>query len=136
MHERVKAAIESGKWFLRRSNDGAACHNGFQWAPVGEWTEAPDWKDSDECGGGLHGNDAQTTDCFWSNGRDLDFCVYGGPMVRIGGNCGKIKVQRAMVLLRNELPDGLTVGGSLDLEGCTGITSDMVPAHLRDKAVL
>ena len=32
------------------------------------------------------------------------------------------------------LPDGLTVGGSLDLEGCTGITA--LPASIRPEQVI
>ena len=117
----IERARQTGKWFLRRSDAGSS-HEGFQWSPVGEWTEAPDWNESDRCGGGLHGNDSETTDCWWSDGNDLDFCVYDGPMVRIGGKGGKIKIRRAMVVLRNEFPPWLTEwSGSLDLEN-TGIT--------------
>jgi hypothetical protein len=118
----VAEAEHHGRWFLRRSNGGTA-YEEFQWSPIGEWTEAPDWSDIEECGGGLHGNDENTTDCYWSSGKDLDFCVYEGPMVRIDCEGGKIKVKRAMVLLRNEFPSWLKEwNGRLDLRG-TGITS-------------
>ena len=115
---KVKEALETGKWLLRRSNAGCA-YGGFQWNPIGEWTEAPDWNPSPECGGGLHGNGPQSSG-YWTNGSDLDFCIYDGEFVEIDGEKGKVK--RAAVLLRNQLPDGLSVGGSLNLEN-TQITS-------------
>ena len=117
IHELVQEAVETGKWILRRSNAGEA-YGGFRWSPIGEWTEAPDWNPSPECGGGLHGNGPESTG-YWTDGSDVDFCTYDGEVVDIEGE--KVKVRRAMVLLRNELPDGLHVGGSLYLRG-TGIT--------------
>jgi len=114
----VKEAVKTGKWMLRRSNNGKS-YNDFLWSPIGEWTEAPDWNPSPTCGGGLHGNGPESSG-YWTVGKDLDFCLIGNNIVDINGN--KIKVEKAMVLLRNSLPEGLSVGGSLDLEG-TQITS-------------
>lgn len=39
---------------LRRCNPDGTSHNGFRWPESGE-VEAPDWRDDNECGGGLHG---------------------------------------------------------------------------------
>ena len=118
----VREAINTGKWMLRRSNGGQSTAkeaNGFRWAPLGEWTEAPDWEPSPRCGRGLHGNGPRSSGC-WTDGRDLDFCLVGDEAVDLGD---KIKARRAMVLMRNALPEGLSVGGYLDLSGCTGLTA-------------
>ena len=112
MKEQVKKVLKSGNWMLRRSNKGRS-YGYFQWKPVGEWTEAPDWDPKPECGGGLHGNGPKSKG-YWTDGRDLDFCeIDPTNMVDLEGN--KIKVKRARILLRNELPKDLKVGGSLDL---------------------
>ena len=116
--ELAQQALETGDWILRRSDDGKA-YNGFQWEPVGEWTEAPDWNPESRCGGGLHGSAPEAWGYF-TDGPTLDFCVTEGERIIIGNN--KIKIPRAMILLRNELPDNLSVGGSLNLRG-TQITS-------------
>jgi len=113
----VNEAIKTGKWMLRRSDNGKS-YGGFQWSPVGEWTEAPDWDSSQNCGGGLHGNGPESSG-YWTDGKDIDFCLIEN-IVDLDGE--KIKVKRAMVLLRNSLPDNLSVGGYLDLRG-TQITS-------------
>jgi hypothetical protein len=123
----IKAAIKTGHWMLRRSKSGQSCSekaSGFQWQPVGIWTEAPDWDPRPRCGGGLHGNGPDSTG-FWTSGRDLDFCVVED-IVKI--DVEKIKCRRAMVLLRNKLPANLRVGGSLDLRGTQVKT---LPANLR-----
>ena len=110
---KVAQALKTGLWFLRRSGNGEA-YNGFKWAPVGCWTTAPDWDPSDQCGGGLHGNGTDTSpeNCYWSDGGRLEFCAYDAKAaIKIGGHAGKIKARRAMILMINSLPDGLTVGG-------------------------
>ena len=109
----VKQALETGKWMLRRSNDGTS-YGGFQWKPVGEWTEAPDWDPMPCCGGGLHGSAPEAWGYF-TDYPSLDFCITDGERVSVGDD--KIKVPRAMILLRNALPEGLMVRGSLDLRG-------------------
>jgi len=112
----VKEAVRTGDWMLRRSDNGKSVStqaNGFQWAPIGEWTEAPDWDPLPRRGGGLHGCGPQSSG-YYTNGRDIDFCAVE-EVVDIDGE--KIKCRRAVVLLRNTLPEGLSVGGSLYLRG-------------------
>ena len=109
----VKEALETGNWMLRRS-DGGKAYGGFQWNPVGEWTEAPDWNPQPVCGGGLHGS-APEAFGYFERRPTIEFCITEGKRVTIGDD--KIKVPRAMILLVNQLPEGLSVGGSLDLEG-------------------
>ena len=118
LNELIKTALETGRWMLRRSDAGRAYGN-FQWAPAGEWTEAPDWNPDPVCGGGLHGN-GPTSAGYWGGGADVDFCIFDEEPVDIDGE--KIKVRRAMIAMRNAMPDGLSVGGYLDLNG-TQITS-------------
>ena len=118
IEEKIKHALTTEKWMLRRSNGGKS-YNDFQWNPVGEWTEAPDWDPSPRCGGGLHGNGPKSIGGYYTAGVDIDFCFIDEPIVTIDE---KIKVRRAMILSRNSLPEGLQVGGNLDLRG-TQITS-------------
>ena len=128
LQDQITEALKNGNWMLRRSDDGEA-YGGFQWAPVGEWTEAPDWNQKPTCGGGLHGNGPRSTG-HWTNGKDLDFCITDGNFVDIDGEKGKVR--RAMVVLRNVLPEGLHIGGSLYLRG-TQITA--LPEGLQGKAI-
>ena len=111
--QKIQEVLDSGNWMLRRSNSGKS-YGGFQWEPIGEWTEAPDWNPKKECGGGLHGNGPKSSG-DWTDGKDIDFCeINPSDMVDLDG---KIKVRRSRILLRNQLPEGLKVGGDLDLEG-------------------
>ena len=113
INQLVRQALETGNWMLRRSDNGQA-YGGFQWNPIGEWTEAPDWDPTPKCGGGLHGSAPEAWGYF-TDYSSIDFCITDGERVIIDDS--KIKVSRAMVLLRNSLPEGLTVGGWLDLRG-------------------
>lgn len=119
----AKAALASGNYMLRRSDAGRSNKGAFQWAALGEWTEAPDWSTRRACGGGLHGNHPARGWAYWTSGADLDFCEIdeASGVIELGD---KIKVRRARVLLRNDLSalDSLSVGGSLDLRGCAGLT--------------
>jgi hypothetical protein len=126
----IAAVVKKGNWILRRSNNGKS-YNGFVWQPIGEWTVAPDWDPRAECGGGLHGNGQKTDseNCFWTTGSRLEFCEIGEKFVTIGGSTGKIKCERARILLINSLSAGLQVGGRLDLSG-TGITKLPVDLHV------
>ena len=122
----IASVLRSKRWMLRRSKDGVS-HGGFEWSPIGCWTTAPDWKPTNECGNGLHGNGPNTSpgECYWNTnkGTRLEFCEIGSERVSINGRNGKMKVKRARVLLVNELPEGFKkIAGSLDLRG-TGITS-------------
>ena len=114
----VKQAVETGQWMIRTDDGEGGAYRGFQWAGVGAWTEAPDWNDRPECGGGLHGQGpAGSGELATDRRARLLFCLTDGPVVGIGGD--KQKVRRAMILLVNELPpDNLSVGWSLDLIGC------------------
>ena len=108
--EHIAKVVVTGNWIIRADNDGAS-HGGFCWAPLGEWTTAPDWNDRPECGGGLHGQDKDHGG--YIQGTRLVFCETRGKHVAIGSN--KVKVQSARILMVNALPEGLSVGGSLDL---------------------
>lgn len=116
--ELAAEAVKNGNWIIRADNDGKS-RGGFQWEAQGEWTAAPNWDDKPVCGGGLHGQDKNCGGMIMGN--RLVFCDTDGDHVAIGDN--KVKVRRARILMINDLPDGLTVGGWLDLSGCTGLTS-------------
>ncbi|MDE2103495.1 MAG: hypothetical protein KGL39_40015, partial [Patescibacteria group bacterium] len=120
---RVKAVVSNGHWMIRADNNGIS-HGGFRWAPVGVWTEAPDWNPLPICGGGLHGQSKKHGGL--GNAGRLVFCEYD-PRDVVELN-KKIKVRRARILMVNQLPAGLKVGGSLDLRG-TQITT--LPADLK-----
>ena len=122
----IKKVLKDGNWMLRRS-DGGESYGGFQWNPVGEWTEAPDWRPTEECGHGLHGNGSESIDCYWTEGEDLDFCEYDPEYIVNLGD--KIKVKRARILMRNQLPEGLKFGGSLNLEYIKSIKT--LPKNLK-----
>jgi hypothetical protein len=115
----IARAIKAGNWMIRRDVAGIA-HNGFRWSPLGEWTEAPDWDEQPRCGGGLHGCNYRAAGQY-SDGARLVFCETDGPQIVIDGD--KIKVRRARIMMIDALPDGLTVGGSLYLSGCSGLTA-------------
>jgi hypothetical protein len=40
---KIKEVIANGKWMLRRNGEDGKSYNGFQWQPLGVWTEAPDF---------------------------------------------------------------------------------------------
>ena len=110
----IKLALKKGNWIIRADNDGVSANenaSGFKWAPLGEWTEAPDWDDSPECGHGLHGQDKTHGGTIF--GTRLVFCDTDGQHVPIDRD--KVKVRRARILMINELPAGLRVSGALDL---------------------
>jgi len=127
----IKKVVKSGNWMLRRSDAGKS-YGDFQWAPIGEWTEAPDWDPNPICGGGLHGNGPNSKG-YWTDGSDIDFCeIDPQDVVDLYGE--KIKAKRSRILLRNELPDGLTLEGGLDFRECTGLTR--LPNKLTVKGTL
>lgn len=121
----AKEALASGQYMLRRSDAGRSNGGKFQWAAIGEWTEAPDWNTRRACGGGLHGNHPTRGWAYCTDGADLDFCEIDEALgvIELGD---KIKVRRARVLLRNDLSalNGLSVGGYLYLGGCTTALKD------------
>ena len=99
----VKAAVKNGNWIIRGDNEGVSASddaNGFKWNSVGEWTEAPDWNEKPECGGGLHGQDKDFGGVIC--GTRLVFCDTEGAHIPIEDN--KVKVRKARILLINELP--------------------------------
>ena len=130
--------MDSGQWMIRFSNDGVA-HGGFRWAPVGEWTVAPDWRATPECGCGLRGQSPLAAG-HCQPGTRMELCETS-VQVSIGGD--KVKCQKAKIIAVNSdiplifittllanggslylrgyahaLPEGFTsVGGSLYLEG-------------------
>lgn len=112
----VKHAIKTGNWMVRRSDDGTS-YGDFQWSPIGEWTEAPDWDPAPKCGGGLHGQARQASGGNYGAGPRVEFCMTGRPRIAIEGE--KIKVPRAMILLVDDLSAaaGMKFEGHLDLRG-------------------
>jgi hypothetical protein len=118
-------AVKSGNWMIRMENKGgvspSADAHGFKWKPIGQWTVAPDWKPTQRCGNGLHGQ-ASEAGGYLQKGKYIVFCETQGKRVIIDGN--KIKVQKARRLLIGKLPEGLIFESSLDLSGCDleGIT--------------
>ena len=119
----AKEALASGQYMLRRSDAGRSNGGKFQWAAIGEWTEAPDWNTRRTCGGGLHGNHPTRGWAYWTSMVDLDFCeIDPEHVVELND---KLKVRRARVLLRNDLSalNGLSIVGNLYLGGCTGLTA-------------
>lgn len=116
----VAAAAKNGNWLIRADTDGVSPHpeaGGFRWAPVGEWTEAPDWNPKPRCGGGLHGQSPRGSG-YIQTAQRLVFCDTDGEHVVIEDN--KVKVRRARILIENELPTGLEIPGDLDLSGKIG----------------
>ena len=130
---------ESGRWMLRFSNNGRSYNGGFQWSPLGEWTEAPDWNPKPVCGGGLHGQGPGGFGDSPTTGSHLDLCeteelvVIGGkvktPRARIVAH-DNVAIEIAQDLCGGKWPGGLDcsgyahdlpslthVGGSLDCEG-------------------
>ena len=118
----IRRAIASGNWMLRREGPGGVGRRGFQWAPVGEWTTAPDWDPEPVCGGGLHGVNHLAAG-YMTSGADVVFCETRGPQVVIDRE--KVKVESARRLAVNDLSacDGMSVAGSLHLSGCSSLTA-------------
>ena len=114
----INKVVKQGNWIIRGDNDGVS-HGGFRWKPLGEWTEAPDWNERSECGGGLHGQDINYGGMF--SGNRVVFCETKGKHIVIGYN--KVKVRYARILMVG-LPKIPKINGSLDLSGCdlSGIT--------------
>jgi len=107
--EHIAKVVASGHWIIRADNDGLS-HGGFPWAPVGEWTTAPDWTPDPVCGGGLHGIDRQHSG-YSISGNRLLFCETDDNHIDLGD---KIKVRCARILLVNELPKGVSFRGNCD----------------------
>lgn len=110
----VKSAIETGNWMVRTDDNGSS-YNNFKWNPIGEWTEAPDWKPNHNCGNGLHGQSKEASG-FKTDGKRVVFCETKGkryPIPKFHGD--KIKVQYARILMINALPSNLIFDGNLDL---------------------
>ncbi len=111
----IQKVLDSGNWMVRRSDNGIS-YGGFMWEPIGKWTEAPDWHPHPGCGNGLHGNAPHLTgdrNTSWTSGRSVDFCeIDPTDMILLGD---KIKVRRARILMRNQLPEGLVFEGDMYL---------------------
>ena len=122
-------AVKHGRWMIRgfgpdyKSPSSAA--KGFAWNPPGEWTRAPDFNTQNQCGGGLHGQDATWGGYF--EGTILAFCEHRGGYVAMDN---KIKVEEARILLIDELPDGLVFNGELSVSGC-GLQTLNAPEAVR-----
>ena len=113
--------MDKNSWMVRFDSNGKA-RKGFQWSPVGEWTEAPDWDATPVCGGGLHGQGPGGYG-YAQSGTRFVFCEIDSDWVQIGGD--KIKARRARILavdgdawamLLDHCTNGLWFG-SLYLEG-------------------
>src|SRR4030043_21140 len=112
----IKEVVEKGNWIIRGDNNGVSASpdaNGFKWAPLGEWTEAPDWNEDPVCGQGLHGQDQNYGGFIM--GKRLVFCETEGPHIPVDGN--KVKVRKARILMVG-LPEIPKMNGNLDVSGC------------------
>ena len=109
----ARQAVKDGNWLIRSDNDGYS-RDGFKWAGRGKWTVAPDWDPEPVSGGGLYGQGPEASGFGLCRDR-LIFCKTRGPRIAVGDD--KVKVREAAILLINELPDNLSVGGGLDLGG-------------------
>jgi hypothetical protein len=109
----IERVLKEKTWMIRADNDGFSVSeeaNGFEWNDIGEWTEAPDWKPTNKCGHGLHGQNYKYGGLIF--GKRVVFCEYDpSDMVPL---CNKIKVRRARILMIG-LPDNLSIHGDLDL---------------------
>lgn len=111
------------EYMIRTGQPDRKAHGEFQWSPLGEWTEAPDWDPSPVCGGGLHGQAPEASGFQRDAQPDVWLCETDGPRVVIDGD--KIKVPRARIVAINDLSKFRLppFEGSLSLEGCTGLVS-------------
>jgi hypothetical protein len=92
----LDALYDSEQWMIRMDRDGVSFGE-FRWAPIGEWTAAPDWTAEAECEGGLFGQgpgDGEHSYC--KPGTRLVLCETRGPRIRVDGN--KIKVPAARIV--------------------------------------
>jgi hypothetical protein len=92
----LDALYDSEQWMIRMDHDGVSFGE-FRWAPIGEWTAAPDWTAEAECEGGLFGQgpgDGEHSYC--KPGTRLVLCETRGPRIRVDGN--KIKVPAARIV--------------------------------------
>lgn len=144
---------ESGLWMVRNSTDGKG-YGGFPWSPAGEWTTAPDWNKGAVCEGGLFGQGPGGYGMI-KEGNRFELCETD--KLRVVVEDEKIKTKRAKIVAINtdalaalsylcdgkfpgslrgtsitSLPEGLHVGGYLDLSG-TSITK--IPKHLKNKVI-
>ncbi len=120
MTPEMQRLYDGGNWMVRMDNDGVSPSEeagGFRWAPLGEWTEAPDWDPSPRCGEGLHGQSPRGHGCCIAGSR-LVLCETEGEQIPIDGD--KVKVLRARIMAVNEgIPPEFLAGVSLNLEGYT-----------------
>jgi hypothetical protein len=148
----IDRVLKNGNWMIRADNNGASPSpeaNGFRWNDIGEWTTAPDWDEYPVCGKGLHGQDMDYGG--YISGTRVVFCETMGRKIPLGN---KVKVSAARILMigiptnilfkRNlslqgthiaSLPKGLSVGGSLYLQG-TQIAKKLIPRPLLKKCIL
>jgi len=94
------------QYFVRTVKKDMTSHGGFVWPASGP-VEAPDWRDDDKCGGGLHGflnghGNGQLCD----NSEDAVWllCSTDAKVVDLGG---KIKCERANVIMAGDRDDVL-----------------------------
>ena len=88
--------FQAGNWMVRNDNAGVSYGN-FVWAPIGVWTEAPDWDANPCCGGGLHGQGPQAFG-YAQAGTRLVLCEVD-PADRACIGADKLKVRRARIVL-------------------------------------
>src|SRR3972149_9111364 len=81
-------------WMVRSSDNGTA-DGGFKWQPIGEWTTAPDWDPTPECGNGLHGQGPGGWG-YSQGGSRFELVQTKGKRISIDSN--KIKVKSAKII--------------------------------------
>ena len=118
----IDRVVRSGNWMITRS-DGGRCLNNFQWNPIGEWTVDHHWVNENTyfmqgfCGNGPKTVNNYFIDLGLDKDGDVDFCEIDPRYVRYFNNDESeiVMCKRARVLLRNELPENLTLAGGLCL---------------------
>ncbi len=128
MKKQYQKLFDSGNWMIRTSDNGKS-YQGFQWQPVGKWTEAPDWNPEPECGHGLHGQTRQFHGYFQISGERLELCPTS-ELIGIGDD--KAKSQRAKIIaVNNDIPIefleavGLKFNGKPSLKTLTSVGGDL-----------
>jgi len=106
-------AVKDGNWMVRSDNNGKS-FGGFQWNRKGRWTTAQDWINNTNNKNGLFGQSKGASGFKTSGRMRVIFCKTKGEMVIVSGG-DKVKVEKAMILLINKLPDGLKFNGDLTL---------------------
>ena len=113
LNNKIKEVVKKGNWIICIDDEKKLDEANFVWEPVGEWTEILNYKPDTERDNGIFGQDKNFGGKH-TPGRKLLFCEID-PKSDYLSFGDEVKVKKARILLVNELPEGLIVGGDLDL---------------------